>query len=69
MLERGHRGIVYIRDELILRHRDSSIDSHRFLSSTDDFLLRFEERGESLFDTIQTKFGWGPGVTRLEHGV
>jgi hypothetical protein len=69
VLERGHRGTIYIGVELIVRRRDSSTISHKFLSSTVDLLLGFEERGESLCVTIRTMFGWSPGVTRLEHGV
>jgi hypothetical protein len=65
VLKRGRRGTVYIGVELILRRRNSSTDSHQFLSSTNDFLLGFKERGKSLFDTIRTEFGWSPGVTRL----
>jgi hypothetical protein len=46
VLERGHRGTIYIGVELVKRHRGSSTDSHRFLSLTDDFLLGFNERGK-----------------------
>jgi hypothetical protein len=69
VLERGHRGTIYIGVELVKRHRGSSTDSHRFLSLTHDFLLGFNERGKSLFVSIRAEFGSSPGVIQLEHGV